>query len=220
MPAGAPVACRPAARLSGRRPEHPRHCQPQASCDCAAALWLHPLLHDPCTEWLPSVTGCSPLEPNPAGTSEGLPSTCPPPCPPLFAYLRSWIATAGHSPGHISVLHRPSGTLIAGDALFNIFPSASFASGIEGLVTRPLGFLGGRAARLAFGPAQALLSSVLGSHWPAAVPAALNATLGSLSTERLTSGAVSRSVQQLGQRIALQDAPQHDPGARLATCRH
>lgn len=87
-------------------------------------------------------------------------------------------------------MHRPSGTLAAGDALFNVFPSASFASGIEGLVTRPLGFLGGRAARLAFGPAQALLSSVLGNRWPAAVPAALNATLGSLSTERLTSGAV------------------------------
>ncbi len=115
---------------------------------------------------------------------------CTYPCPPPAAH--SWIATPGHSPGHISVLHRPSGTVIAGDALFNVFPSASFASGIEGLVTRPLGFLAGRAARLVLGPAQAALSSVLGGRWPVPVPAALNATLGSLSTERLTSGAVRR----------------------------
>ena len=110
------------------------------------------------------------------------------PGPPLH---RSWFATAGHSPGHISFLHRPSGILIAGDALFNVFPSASFASGIEGVLTRPLGFLAGRAARLALGPAQALLTSMLGSRWPVPVPAALNATLASISTERLTSGAVS-----------------------------
>ncbi|PRW20529.1 tyrosine-specific transport -like [Chlorella sorokiniana] len=103
----------------------------------------------------------------------------------------SWIATPGHSPGHISYMHRPSGILIAGDALFNVFPSAAFASGIEGLVTRPLGFLAGRAARLALGPAQSVLSSVLGGRWPVPVPAALNATLGGLSTERLTSGALA-----------------------------
>lgn len=110
--------------------------------------------------------------------------------PPLRC---SWFATPGHSPGHISFLHRPSGILIAGDALFNVFPSASFASGIEGVLTRPLGFLAGRAARLALGPAQALFTSVLGSRrWPVPMPAALNATLGSLSTERLTSGAVRR----------------------------
>lgn len=60
------------------------------------------------------------------------------------------------------------------------------------MLTRPLGFLAARAARLALGPAQALLTSVLGScRWPLPMPAALNATLASLSTERLTSGAVS-----------------------------
>lgn len=126
--------------------------------------------------------------PPPCATAANAPHA-PAPGPPLRC---SWFATPGHSPGHISFLHRPSGILIAGDALFNVFPSASFASGIEGVLTRPLGFLAGRAARLALGPAQALLTSVLGSRrWPVPMPAALNATLGSLSTERLTSGAVS-----------------------------
>jgi glyoxylase-like metal-dependent hydrolase (beta-lactamase superfamily II) len=30
------------------------------------------------------------------------------------------VATPGHSPGHISLLHEPTGTLITGDAIFNV----------------------------------------------------------------------------------------------------
>jgi glyoxylase-like metal-dependent hydrolase (beta-lactamase superfamily II) len=30
------------------------------------------------------------------------------------------VATPGHTPGHVSLLHEPSGTLITGDALFNL----------------------------------------------------------------------------------------------------
>jgi glyoxylase-like metal-dependent hydrolase (beta-lactamase superfamily II) len=30
------------------------------------------------------------------------------------------VATPGHSPGHISLLHQPTGTLITGDAIFNV----------------------------------------------------------------------------------------------------
>lgn len=103
----------------------------------------------------------------------------------------SWIPTPGHTPGHVSYLHQPSGTLLAGDAVFNVLPSLEWASGIEALVTRPLRYFAGPAARLAMRPAHALLGGLLGgggggSHLPAAAAA--------LGSERLTSGVVSRGL--------------------------
>ena len=94
----------------------------------------------------------------------------------------SWLPTLGHSPGHISYLHNPSGTLIAGDALFNMLPSFSWAGGIEVLLTRPLRWAAAPAARMALAPARGLLGDRL---------AGLNDTLGLLSTERLAASAVS-----------------------------
>lgn len=42
------------------------------------------------------------------------------------------VHTPGHSPGHVSLLHEPSGVLVTGDALFNVFgvrwPVRSFCS--------------------------------------------------------------------------------------------
>ncbi|EFN52382.1 hypothetical protein CHLNCDRAFT_58851 [Chlorella variabilis] len=94
----------------------------------------------------------------------------------LLLVAPSWIATPGHTPGHMSFLHHPSGTLLGGDALFNMLPSFSWASGIEALVTRPLGW----AARLSFAPAMAALARL----WEGALPA-VKATLGALGLGQL-----------------------------------
>lgn len=122
-----------------------------------------------------------------AASSPPLPNNLPPhPCP--LPRSHSWVPTPGHSPGHVSFLHEPSGTLVAGDAIFEVIPSVSWASGIEAVVTKPLGMVAGSAARLAAAPARAVLGGLLGGR---AVSAALNSTMGALSTERLFSGAVS-----------------------------
>jgi hypothetical protein len=109
----------------------------------------------------------------------------------------SWIPTPGHSPGHVAYLHQTSGILIAGDALFNVLPSLSWASGIEALVTRPLGWVAGPVARWGMAPVRAALGPVWGllADFAGGLPGGkMGDTLGMLSAEQLTSSAVSAAV--------------------------
>ena len=131
--------------------------------------------------------------------------------------------TFGHSPGHVSYLHQRSGTLLAGDAVFNVLPAVSWASGVEALVTRPLGWLAGPAARLALRPARALLGGLLGRGGGAdggQPGAAVDAAMGALGSERLTSGVVGCAglrVQLAGGRRMLCLALASGPGPVLST---
>ena len=117
-------------------------------------------------------------------------------CLPACRGPYSWIPTPGHSPGHVAYLHQPSGTLIAGDALFNVLPSLSWASGIEAIVTRPLGWVAGPVARWGLAPVRAALGPVWGllADFAGGLPGGkMGDTLGMLSAEQLTSSAVSGS---------------------------
>lgn len=95
----------------------------------------------------------------------------------------SWLPTPGHSPGHVAFLHHPSSTLLAGDALHNTFPSLSFASGLEAIVTKPLAWASAPALRMMLAPARMALQGALTS-------AGLDSTaLGALSSGSLPAGA-------------------------------
>ena len=125
----------------------------------------------------------------------------------------SWVPTPGHSPGHVAYLHHPSGTLIAGDALFNVLPSLSWASGIEAIVTRPLGWVAAPVTRWALAPVRAALGPVWGlvADMAGGLPGGkLDDALGMLSAEQLTSSAVSAAAgaaaasgTRLGSRVVV-----------------
>ena len=72
--------------------------------------------------------------------------------------------------GHVSYLHHPSGTLLLGDAVINIWPSVSVEGGMASVLTYPLRPFGRGGAALSGAVGRALLRLLPRSPLAALVP--------------------------------------------------